>query len=102
MIARIWRGAARAEAGDAYARYLDETGMREYRATPGNQGVLVLRRRDGDLERFELITLWRDFDAVRAFSPEPEQAVFYPRDDEFLVEREETVTHHEVARAEGF
>ena len=63
--------------------------------------MLLLRRRDGDLERFDLITLWRDFDAVRAFSPESERAVFYPRDDEFLVEREETVTHYDVARTTG-
>ena len=101
MIARIWRGATRAEAGDAYARYLDETGVREYRETPGNQGVLVLRRRDGDLERFELISLWRDFEAVRRFAADPERAVFYPRDDEFLVEREETVAHYDVARMTG-
>jgi heme-degrading monooxygenase HmoA len=101
MIARIWRGATEARDGDAYARYLDETGVREYRETPGNQGVLVLRRRDGDLERFELMSFWPDMDAVRGFSPEPERAVYYPRDDEFLVERELTVTHLEVERARG-
>ena len=101
MIARVWRGATRAEAGDAYAAYLDETGVREYRATPGNLGVLVLRRRDGELERFELVSLWRDMDAVHAFAAEPERAVFYPRDRKFLVERERTVTHHRVARATG-
>ena len=48
MIARTWRGAVRAEDADAYVEYLEETGLSEYRATPGNQGVYGLRRIDGD------------------------------------------------------
>ena len=103
MIARTWRGATLAERADEYVRYLAETGVREYTETPGNRGVLVLRERDGDRERFELISLWSDMDAVRAFAGEdPERGVFYPRDDEFLVERDERVTHREVADVRGF
>ena len=66
--------------------------------------MLVLRRRDGDLERFDLITLWDDMDAVRAFAgDEPERAVFYPADDDFLLERDEHVTHHVVDQtSKGF
>jgi hypothetical protein len=44
MIARMWRGATKAEDGDAYLDYLHQTGFAAYRATPGNLGVLGLRR----------------------------------------------------------
>ena len=58
MIARTWRGATRAQDADRYLEYLNATGLREYRETPGNQGVLALRRLDGDRAEFLLITLW--------------------------------------------
>jgi len=44
MIVRTWQGATREADADAYLHYLKETGLREYRATPGNLGVLALRR----------------------------------------------------------
>ncbi len=97
MTARIWRGATTAADGDAYAAYLERTGVREYRATPGNRGVLVLRQEADGLARFTVVSLWESPEAIRAFAGEdPERAVFYPEDDRFLVERESTVTHHRV------
>jgi hypothetical protein len=37
-------------------------------------------------------------DAVKAFAgDDPERAVFYPEDDRFLIERDLTVAHYEVA-----
>ena len=44
MIARTWRGWTRREDADAYVEYLRETGLKEYRATPGNLGAHLLRR----------------------------------------------------------
>jgi len=57
MIARTWRGATRAQDADRYVEYLNATGLREYRATPGNQGVLALRRVHGERAEFLLIML---------------------------------------------
>jgi heme-degrading monooxygenase HmoA len=97
VIARTWRGWTRAEDGDAYVAYLRETGMRVYRATPGNQGAWILRRRRGDRVEFLTLSFWDSMEAVRAFAgDDPERAVFYPEDDGFLVEREETVEHFEL------
>ena len=97
MTARIWRGATSAADGDAYAAYLEDTGVREYRATPGNKGVLVLRQEVDGLARFTIVSLWESLDAIRAFAgDDAERAVFYPEDDRYLVERELTVTHHQV------
>ena len=76
MIARIWRGATAADRADDYVEYLDRTGVSEYRATPGNRGVLVLRRTAGDRTEFTLVSLWDSMEAVRAFVGEdPELAV---------------------------
>ncbi|HET9986575.1 MAG TPA: antibiotic biosynthesis monooxygenase [Longimicrobiales bacterium] len=97
-IARLWRGATRARDADRYLEYLAETGVRESRAVPGNLGVRVLRRIDGDRAEFLFVSLWDSMDAVRSFAgDDPERAVFYPEDDGFLVEREEEVRHYEVA-----
>ena len=49
MIVRAWRGATRAEDVEAYADMLRQTGLVEYRATPGNRGVLGLTRRRNPL-----------------------------------------------------
>ncbi|HEX2025484.1 MAG TPA: hypothetical protein VHH92_03720 [Actinomycetota bacterium] len=97
MIARIWRGVTRAEDADAYAEYLDRTGVSEYRSTEGNRGVLVLRADDGDRSEFTLVSLWDGMDAVRAFAgDDPERSVFYPEDDSFLIDRDLTTRHYEV------
>lgn len=99
MMARTWRGATKAEDADAYVEYLEKTGFSEYRATPGNRGVLGLRRMVGDRAEFLLVTLWESEDAIRRFAGEDiERAVFYPEDDQFLVERDEHVDHFEVVK----
>ena len=102
MIARTWRGAVRSADADAYADYLQETGVAGYRATPGNRGVWMLRRNLGETTEFVMFTLWDSIDAVKAFAGEDYQtAVFYPEDDRFLVERDLTCTHYEVDRHDG-
>jgi len=46
------------------------------------------------------VTMWESMDAVRAFAgDDPERAVYYPEDDEYLLEREPTVSHYEVLEA---
>ena len=97
MIARIWRGATRESDGERYLEYLDRTGLRDYQAAPGNQGVLALRRiADGKAE-FLLLTLWESEAAIRGFAGDDiTRAVFYPEDEAFLVDREEKVRHYEV------
>lgn len=98
MIARTWKGAVRREDADAYAAYMRETGVAGYASTPGNRGVWMLRRDVGDdRTEFMMFTLWDSLDAVRRFAGDDyEQAVFYPEDDRFLIEREEQSTHYVV------
>jgi len=98
MIARIWRGITLAEKADAYIDYLNETGLKDYANTPGNRGVTVLRRLQGDHCEIVLISLWESMAAVRAFAGEnPERSVYYPVDEQYLLEMEPLVRHYEVA-----
>ena len=101
MILRRWRGAVRAEDAEAYLAHQAGTGVRDYRATPGNLGVLVLRRPVGDLVEVVTLSLWESMDDVRRFAgDEPGVAVFYPGDDDLLVEKDAHVDHHEVVDAD--
>ena len=102
MIARIWRGAVAQSDGDAYAEYMQGTGVAGYVKTPGNRGVWMLRRDIGRKTEFLMFTLWDSMDAIKAFAGEqPERAVFYPEDGRYLVERDELATHFEVAAHES-
>lgn len=102
MIARTWHGAVPAAKADAYLAYLQRTGLSEYRATPGNRGVCVLRRLEGDRAHFLLVTYWDSFDAIRAFAGDDvERARYYPEDADYLLEMEPTVTHYEVIESFG-
>ena len=97
MIARVWHGVTPASKGDAYMEYLEESGLKAYRSTPGNRGVYVLRRVEGGKADFVLISLWESMEAVRKFAgPDVERAVYYPRDRDFLLEFEPKVAHYEV------
>jgi hypothetical protein len=97
VIARTWIGRVPAGKADAYYEYLLATGIPDYRATPGNLGVLVERRIDGDTARFELTTLWDSIESIKRFAGEQyELARYYPADDDYLIEREMHVSHAEV------
>jgi heme-degrading monooxygenase HmoA len=100
MIARIWQGRTRPGMGKPYLSYLEQTGLKEYKATEGFKDVLVLTREIGDETEYVLITLWDNLEALRRFAGlEPERAVYYPEDDHYFPEHERTtyVRHYEVA-----
>ncbi len=98
MIARTWHGVTLGSKADAYVEFLEKTGVKDYRATKGNRGVLVLRKVSGDRADFLLVSFWDDLDAVRRFAgPDVEKAFYYPEDKDFLLEFEPTVTHYEVS-----
>ncbi len=100
MIARVWHGAVAAGRADAYAAYLEKTGIPGYRATTGNCGVYVLRRTEGGVAHFLLVSLWESREAIRRFAGEDlERARYYPEDADFLLELEPTVTHYDVLTA---
>lgn len=97
MIARTWRGVVRAEDGHAYLELVARTGMPASRQTPGNVGFYVLQRPAGDHAEILTMSLWTSMDAVAAFAgADTSRAVFFPEDDDFLIERDLHADHWEV------
>lgn len=100
MIARLWHGTTRLDRADAYAVFLGDRAMPDYRATPGNLGAQVLRRDEGGIAHFVTVSYWENEDAIRAFAgSEPLKAKYYPEDEGFLLEFEPQVVHYEVQSA---
>jgi heme-degrading monooxygenase HmoA len=101
VIARTWRGWTAGARAAEYVEYLDRTGVPDLRGTPGNRGVYVLHRPvEDDRAEFVVISLWDSREAIAAFAGEDiDVARFYPEDDDFLVQREWTCEHYEVAVA---
>ncbi len=100
MIARSWHGRVPAEKGEAYYAYLNRTGLRDFRATPGNLGVLVERWTEGGETHYLLTSFWDSVEAIKRFAGEDHAvARYYPEDDAFLLEREPLVRHAEVLMA---
>lgn len=96
-IARIFRGQTLTAKADEYERYITP-GIEKILATPGNQGVTVLRRAEGDRTEFLVISYWESIDAVKRFAGEDYQKpVLLPRDREYLT-AEPSVSHFEVKR----
>ena len=81
LIARTWRGWTRPDDSDAYLDYVERTGGRAARETPGNRGFYILRREDGDRIEFVTMSLWDSLDAIRAFAGDNLEVVFYDEDD---------------------
>lgn len=102
LIARTWRGATAARDADAYLEYLDRTGVAECRATPGNLGVMVLRRPVGEETEFLFISWWDSEDSIHAFAGDDiAHARFFAEDDRYLTQRDAVVHHYTVDRDEG-
>jgi heme-degrading monooxygenase HmoA len=101
MIARTWRGWVRTENTAAYVDYIARTGLHAYGQTPGNLGAQMWTRDLGD-GRTEIVTVswWSSRASIEAFAgADIETAVFYPEDDDYLIDRETTVTHFDVAQS---
>ena len=71
--------------------------LTEYRATPGNRGAWCLRRDDGSVAHFEMLTFWDNEAAIARFAgADIEVAKYYDFDAEYLLEKEPGVLHFEV------
>lgn len=97
MIARRWHGRVPAAKAEEYLKYVTETGIADYRRTPGNLGAWILRRREGDVVHVETFTLWESEDAILEFAGDDlAKARYYPKDADFLLEFEPEVVHFEA------
>ncbi|HET7038382.1 MAG TPA: hypothetical protein VFH97_00760 [Gemmatimonadales bacterium] len=102
MIARIWHGVTAAKDYDAYWAFLHARAIPDYRGTPGNRGVRLFRRLDGDRAHFLTLSYWTSLEAIHAFAgADVAVAKYYPEDRQYLLEFEPTVTHYEVTESDA-
>jgi heme-degrading monooxygenase HmoA len=101
VICRIWHGRTPRAKGDAYARFLEERAIPDYRSVAGNLSVEIMRRDDGDVTHFLTVTHWDSEASIRAFAGvEPLKAKYYPEDSGYLLEFEPLVQHYTVTASE--
>jgi len=102
MIARVWEGLVPAGMADAYGDYLAGFGVEDYKRVPGNLGVGLLRRDNGGVSHFLLLSYWTTRAALEAYAgPEFEKAHYYAYDLECLIDPSDTVQHYEVVASTG-
>jgi len=98
MIARIWHGKTTTEKANAYMKdYFLKTGLADYQATEGNQGVTVLRKDKAGQTDFLMLTFWESENAIKKFAGEDiSKARYYPEDKKYFDEMELNVAHYDV------
>ncbi len=97
MITRIWHGRTTVAKADEYLDLMRSIAIPDYRATPGNIGAYALRRIEGDVAHFLMLTFWESEGAIRAFAGDDiNVAKYYDFDKNFLLEMEPASTHYET------
>ncbi len=97
IISRTWHGAVPLENGDAFASYLERTGVQGSLSIPGNVAAYVHRVEQDGYSHFFLCTMWTSWEAVRTFAGgTPEVAVTYPEDAKYDLCSDPIVIHQEV------
>ena len=97
VIARLWHGWTTPRNADAYENFLRTTMFPSIHRVPGYLGADLFRRDDGGEVAFITITRFESLESVRAFAGDDyETAVYYPKDDRYLVERDDLCAHYEV------
>jgi heme-degrading monooxygenase HmoA len=97
MICRIWHGRTPRSKADAYASFLEQRAVTDYRSVPGNLSAVVLRQDVDDTAHFLTVTHWESEDCIRAFAGDDLlRAKYYPEDADYLLEFEPLVQHYIV------
>jgi heme-degrading monooxygenase HmoA len=98
VIARVWRGWARAEGADRYERHYREQVLPTLGRLPGFRGARLLRRTVGAETEFVSLTFFDDLDAIRRFAGDDhETAVVAAEAREVLVRFDDRVAHYDTA-----
>jgi hypothetical protein len=97
VIARTWHGRVPLAKSDEYLRLMREVAIPDYRKTPGNRGAYAMRRIEGDVAHFTMLTFWDELASIAKFAgPQPEVAKYYDFDKDFLLEFAPIAEHFEI------
>ncbi len=96
-ITRIWQGKTTADKALEYVEMAKQTCVKSAIATPGNLGVTVLHRTEGDVTHHTFISYWKDLDAVKLFAGEDyKKPRIFLEEIGLLLESEGVVEHRTV------
>jgi heme-degrading monooxygenase HmoA len=97
VIARHWRGLARAEESQNYVEHLRRDTFPALQAIPGFIDASILRRTVAGGVEFLIVTRWGSMRAIEAFAgSDPERAVVPPSVVAMMIDYDERATHFEV------
>ena len=97
MIARHWRGLAKADRAGAYIEHLQAETFPALKAIPGFISATILRRDVPQGVEFQIITHWQSLDVIRAFAgADAETAVVPQKVRDMMIEFEPRARHYEV------
>jgi heme-degrading monooxygenase HmoA len=97
MIARHWRGLAKAQCAEAYAAHLRSETFPALNTMPGFMGASILRRAVPRGTEFLVITHWASLDSIHAFAGADAETAVVPQEvQEMMLEFEPRARHYEV------
>jgi heme-degrading monooxygenase HmoA len=97
VIARHWRGYARADRASDYEAHLREATIPLLTRIDGFVDASILKRPAGNGVEFLIVTRWCSMDAIRQFAGADVEAAVVPADvAEMMIDYDRRVAHYEV------
>ena len=97
MILRTWHGRTSFADAEKYEEFMRERAAPDYQSVPGLIRALFTRRDDDNEAHFLLVTIWRDLESLKQFAgDDPSKAKYYPEDEAFLLEKENSSLNHMI------
>ena len=97
MIARHWRGCARAERAGDYEAHLREATFPSLTRIEGFVDASILKRPAGNGVEFLIVTRWHSMDAIRQFAGTDVNAAVVPAEvEDMMIDYDRRVAHYEV------
>jgi heme-degrading monooxygenase HmoA len=98
MVSRHWKGIVRPGEAERYVAHLESDTFPNLSAIPGFVRATILRRAVPQGTEFQIVTVWRSLDAIRAFAgPDPEAAVVPPAAQAMMSSFDARALHYDVA-----
>lgn len=97
MIARIWYGKTKLSDIEAYAQFMKDKAVPDYKSTLGFIKLSFLSNVVDDIVHFTLVTYWENLEVIKNFAGEDYASPqYYSKDKHYLLEFEDKVIHYEV------
>ncbi len=99
IVARIWHWLTPARKADAYVEWTKNTVVPDFQDLPGNLGMALYRKNEGNVSHMTFVSYWKDMNAVKKITGKNiENACFYKNEKEMLLEGAKYVKHKTVRK----